>query len=288
MESSPSNPHPPISLLAFDLDGTVLSEQFVISPRVMAAIQEAKARGVQVTIATGRPLGVTLPYAEKIGVNAPILCLQGGLVYDTATQRALRHLTLPHALACELIEMERAYPQWQAVAYLNGDMFMSSKRYDDAFYESLLGKDYSLHTDVCGALAGGDPDKVLFIIEPPDAGAILSALGRLVGARASVVQSHARFIEVNPLGATKGAGLAWLAEHLGIPRERVMAIGDQDNDASMIEWAGIGVAMGNGSPAALAVADWIAPPIHEDGAAAAIERFILKPARANLLSRGLE
>lgn len=268
----------PISLLAFDLDGTVLSEQFVISPRVMAAIQAAKARGVLVTIATGRPPAVTLPYAEMIGVNAPILCLQGGLVYDTTARRALRHLTLPHTLACELIEMERAWPQWQVVAYLNGDMFMSSKRYDDAFYESLLGRDYSLHSDVCGALAGGDPDKVLFIIEPPDAGAILSALGRLVGARASVVQSHARFIEVNPLGATKGAGLAWLAQHLSIPRERVMAIGDQDNDASMIEWAGVGVAMGNGSPAAQAVADWIAPPIHEDGAAVAIEWFILKPA----------
>ena len=280
MESLALSNRPAISLLALDLDGTVLNEQFMISPRVMAAIQEAKARGVYVTIATGRPPGVTLPYAKMINVNAPILCLQGGLVYDTAAQQTLRHITLPHTLACELIEMERAWPQWQVVAYLNGDMFMSSKRYDDAFYESLLGRNYSLHTDVCDALAGSDPDKVLFIIEPPDADAILSALGRLVGERASVVQSHARFVEVNPLGANKGAGLAWLAEHLGIPRKRVMAIGDQDNDVSMIEWAGIGVAMGNGSPAARAVADWIAPPIHEDGAAAAIEHFILKPARA--------
>ncbi len=275
MESSTFSAHPAISLLAFDLDGTVLSEQFVISPRVIAAIQAAKARGVRVTIATGRPPGVTLPYAEMIGVNAPILCLQGGLVYDTTTRHTLRHLRLPHQLACELVELERAYPQWQAVAYLNGSMFISSKRYDDAFYESLLGKDYSLHTDVCGALAGDDPDKVLFIIDPPDAAAILEVLGRLVGARASVVQSHARFVEVNPLGATKGAGLAWLAQYLGLTRGHVMAIGDQDNDASMIAWAGIGVAMGNGSPAAHAVADWIAPPIHEDGAAVAIERFIL-------------
>lgn len=277
MQPFTPNTTPSTQLLAFDLDGTVLSEQFVISPRVLAAIQEAKTRGVHVTIATGRPPAVTLPYAEQIGVTAPILCLQGGLVYDTTSRRALRHITLPHTLACELIALEDAYPQWQAVAYLNGDMFMSSKRYDDAFYESLLGKDYSLHTDMCGALAGDNPDKVLFIIEPPDAKAILRVLGEVVGERASVVQSHARFIEVNPLGATKGAGLAWLAQHLNIPRERVMAIGDQDNDVSMLKWAGLGVAMGNGSPAAQAVADWIAPPIHEDGAAVAIERFILKP-----------
>ena len=265
----------PIHLLAFDLDGTVLSDQFVISPRVMAAIQAAKARGVKVTIATGRPAAVTLPYAELIGVNAPILCLQGGLIYDTAARRALHELTLPHGLACELIGVELAHPHWQVVAYLHGEMFMSCRRHADEFYETLLGKDYSLHADVCGALCGGDPDKVLYIIDPPDASEILGVLGRLVDGRASVVQSHARFIEVNPLGATKGAGLAWLAHSYGIAREHVMAIGDQDNDASMIEWAGTGVAMGNGSPTARAVADWIAPDICEDGAAVAIERFVL-------------
>jgi hydroxymethylpyrimidine pyrophosphatase-like HAD family hydrolase len=54
-----------------------------------------------------------------------------------------------------------------------------------------------------------------------------------------------------------------------------MAVGDQDNDASMIAWAGLGVAMGNGSPAVKAIADWVAPPLAEDGAAVAIERFIL-------------
>ncbi|MCS7059604.1 MAG: Cof-type HAD-IIB family hydrolase [Anaerolineae bacterium] len=269
-----------IRLLAFDLDGTVLNDQFVISPRVKAAIQEAKARGAHVTIATGRPPAVTLPYAQQIGVTAPIICLQGGLVYDATAGRTLRHITLPHALACELVELEQIHPQWQAVVYVKGDMFMSAKRYDDQFYESLLGKDYSLHADVCDALAGGDPDKVLFIIEPPDAAAILDVLGRLVGARASVVQSHARFVEVNPLGATKGAALAWLAEYLGVPRTSVMAIGDQDNDVSMIEWAGIGVAMSNGSPAARAAADWIAPSIHEDGVAVAIERYVLRTDKA--------
>ena len=54
-----------------------------------------------------------------------------------------------------------------------------------------------------------------------------------------------------------------------------MAVGDQDNDVPMITWAGVGVAMGNSSPAAKAAADWVAPPLAEDGAAAAIERFVL-------------
>jgi hydroxymethylpyrimidine pyrophosphatase-like HAD family hydrolase len=77
------------------------------------------------------------------------------------------------------------------------------------------------------------------------------------------------------LGVSKGDALQRLADHLGVPQARVMAIGDQGNDVPMLTWAGVGVAMGNASPAAKAAADWVAPPFSEDGAAVAIERFIL-------------
>jgi hypothetical protein len=93
-----------------------------------------------------------------------------------------------------------------------------------------------------------------------------------------IVRSHANFVEGNPLGVSKGDALRRLADHLGIPREQVMAIGDQGNDVAMIAWAGVGVAMGNGAPAAKAVAHWIAPSLSANGAAVAIEHFILSPA----------
>jgi Cof subfamily protein (haloacid dehalogenase superfamily) len=277
MQSPIPNLESPIALAAFDLDGTIVNEHFTISPRVMSALQAAKAAGVRVTIATGRPVSVTRPFARLIGVNAPVISLQGGLVYDLDREQALRAISLPHALACELIDVERAHPQWQVVAYLDDRMLLTGRRYPDAFYHSLLGDDLWLASDVCGALDGREPGKVLYIIEPQDAPAIVALLQRLVGDQATVVQSHARFVEVNPLEANKGAALAWLARYFDIPRGRVMAVGDQDNDTTMIAWAGVGVAMGNGSPAALAVADWIAPGIQEDGAAAAIERFVLRP-----------
>jgi hydroxymethylpyrimidine pyrophosphatase-like HAD family hydrolase len=90
-----------------------------------------------------------------------------------------------------------------------------------------------------------------------------------------IVRSHGLFIEANPLGVDKGNGLAWVADYLGVPQSQVMAVGDQDNDVPMVAWAGLGVAMGNGSLACKAAADWVAPPFEEDGAAAAIERFVL-------------
>jgi HAD superfamily hydrolase (TIGR01484 family) len=92
--------------------------------------------------------------------------------------------------------------------------------------------------------------------------------------RITVVPSHALLIEGLPHGLNKSVGLNWLAQRYGIAQDEVLAVGDNDNDVEMLEWAGVGVAMGNGSPPALAAADWVAPSVLEDGAAVALERYL--------------
>jgi hydroxymethylpyrimidine pyrophosphatase-like HAD family hydrolase len=82
-------------------------------------------------------------------------------------------------------------------------------------------------------------------------------------------------VEGTPPNLNKGTGLAWLADYLHIPQAAVMAVGDNDNDVSMLTWAGVGVALDNASPAARAAADWIAPSVADDGAAAALETYVL-------------
>ena len=72
---------------------------------------------------------------------------------------------------------------------------------------------------------------------------------------------------------SKGKALAWLAARLDIPQEAVMAVGDSDNDVSMLHWAGLGIAMGGASQAVLAAADWLAPSFEEHGAAVALNHF---------------
>ena len=270
---------PPIALIALDLDGTILNDQFQISPRVLNALQAAVKRGVRVTIATGRPVEVTRPFVKLVGVNAPAISMQGGVIYDFATETTLRELTLPHDLACALTELEAQHPAWQVVVYGDDALYVSSIRYAPDFYAALLGANLQVHADLCAAINRRDPQKVLYIIPPQDAPLAVSELNHIVGDRAMVVQSHALFVEVNPLDAHKGAGLARLAADLGIPREQVMAIGDQDNDVTMLEWAGLGVVMSNGSVASKLVANWIAPSITDDGAAVAIERFVLSDPR---------
>ena len=90
-----------------------------------------------------------------------------------------------------------------------------------------------------------------------------------------VVRSWDRLIEATGPSISKGEALARLAAHMGVAQSETMAVGDQDNDVSMIAWAGLGVAMGNASPAAKAAADVIAPALQADGAAWAIERYVL-------------
>ncbi len=89
------------------------------------------------------------------------------------------------------------------------------------------------------------------------------------------MRSWDRLIEATGPSISKGEALARLAAHVGVSQSGTMAVGDQDNDVSMIAWAGLGVAMGNASPAAKAAADVIAPVLEADGAAWAIERYVL-------------
>ena len=90
-----------------------------------------------------------------------------------------------------------------------------------------------------------------------------------------VVKSFDTYIEITHRDVSKAKAAEWLAERWGIAREQVLAMGDHENDRSMIEWAGLGVAMGNAISSVKAIADYIAPTDEEDGAAVAIEKYVL-------------
>jgi hydroxymethylpyrimidine pyrophosphatase-like HAD family hydrolase len=96
------------------------------------------------------------------------------------------------------------------------------------------------------------------------------------GERARVLLSHPFGMDILAQNATKSQSLAWLARHLGVARQEVMAVGDGHNDVDMLAWAGLGVAMGDGKPEAKDAADVIAPSFDEDGAAWAVERYVLQ------------
>jgi len=270
-----------IELLALDVDGTLIDEGMVIPDRVRRAVTRAQEQGVTVTLATGRMFEATLPFAQDLAIDAPLVCYQGGLIQAPDADGPLYRATMDSGVVREALWWRDSDPRRHMVLYADDALFVDDLRYPESFYRDLLGENLHCVDDLSSVLSRHEPVKFLFIADPPQADEIEDAMRRRFDGRMEVVRSHANFVEGNPLGVSKGEALSRLASHLNVPQGRVMAVGDQGNDVPMIAWAGVGVAMGNASPAAKAVADWIAPPFSEHGAAVAIERFVLDgPAHA--------
>ncbi len=260
-------------LIAFDIDGTLVDASLRLSPRLLSAAAQARAAGVALTLATGRGVVPILPLAAALGVDAPLVCYQGGCIYDTASQRTLYRAVLPAALARSLTAW--ALPQgWEISVYIEGHILMHNPHRPAEFYDRWFGLPWRSVADLTAAIVQ-DPEKLLFTGDPAQCDLIHAQLNARFGADAQVLRTHDFFVEVTPLGTSKGQALAWIANRLGIAREEVIAVGDSENDVSMVQWAGLGVAMGNATPQVKAAARWQAPTVQEDGAAVVIERFIL-------------
>jgi Cof subfamily protein (haloacid dehalogenase superfamily) len=263
-----------IRLLALDVDGTLIDETMPIPERVRQAVAQAQEQGVTVTLATGRMLEATVPFALDLEIETPLICYQGGLIQAPGAEEPLYRATMDPRLVREAL-VWNAEQGWHMVLYADDALFVAERRYPDSLYRDLLGENLQWADDLVSVLDHHRPVKFLFIAEPTQADLIEAATRERFEGRLEIVRSHARFVEGNPLGVSKGDALRRLADHLGISQKQVMAIGDQGNDVSMIAWAGVGVAMGNGSQAAKAAADWVAPPFSENGTAVAIEHFIM-------------
>jgi len=270
-----------IRLLALDLDGTLMDDDMVIrSDRVRRAIAAVQERGVVVTLATGRMLDYTLPFAQDLGITAPLICYQGGLIQSPDSDAPLYRATMDPTLVREVLAW-RAQRGRHFVLYADDDVFLDDLRHPESFYRAMLGERLVWVDTFSAVLERSEPIKFLIFVEPDEAEGILAELRQRFEGRMELTRSHALIVEGNPLGVAKGDALRRLAAHLDIPQAEVMAVGDQDNDISMIAWAGLGVAMGNASRVTKAVADWVAPSVAEDGAAVAIERFVLDARRAS-------
>jgi Cof subfamily protein (haloacid dehalogenase superfamily) len=247
-----------IQLLATDLDGTLMGTSKIIPPRTYQALHKAMDAGCWVSLATGRAFTTASLYARELG--------DGSVVYQA---------TLPLDVARRLAAFTQARRLSVQVYLEDHQAYTDHAR---PVVDTILDKTGRALIEVGDLVAWLDRPPYKFLIsERPEAMADLvrEMEGEFAGS-VHVTQSLDHLVEVTAPEASKGQALAHLAAHLGVAQEVTMAMGDHDNDASMIAWAGLGVAVGNASPAAKAVADVIAPPLEEEGAAWAIERYILR------------
>ncbi len=256
-------------LLALDLDGTVVKQDLTISPRVKDAVERVLEKGVVVTLATGRVFGSALTFAQELGIKAPIISSQGAMI-GAPRKRPLAEWTIPLALAHRLIALARE-AGLKLSAYV-GDTLCLEGPSPWVYPPSV---EVRVVEDIFSSLPD-EPHKMRFEGDEGVIRASLSLLSEQFRGLLNLARPDPFSLQATHPQASKGQGVAYLARHLEIPRQEVMAIGNYDNDVDMVAWAGLGVAVGNASPRLLAVADEIVPPLDEEGAAVAIERHILK------------
>ncbi len=262
-----------VQLLVVDLDGTLLTSNREIPPRVLRAVQAAQARGVRVCVATGRIWPSAEPYVRRVGADPPTILYNGGMVYDFQRNTVLRRVPLAYEHARAVLEVLRAFPQVQPHLYVGDRVYVGR---DNALSEQYRQKNGIPVIEVGDLVAflPSEPMKILIVGEPADLMAVWEAI-KALPLSLNAVFSEETYLEVLPTGSSKGAALEFVAQTLKVPPAAIVAVGDHLNDLEMMQFAGIGVAMGNADEALRAQADYVTATNDEEGLRDVIERFIL-------------
>lgn len=272
-----------ISLIAMDLDGTTLqADGNRFSPRLQAALARAHERGVAVVPVTGRQYAF-LPEAVQTGAaweNLCVLC-NGGQIRRLATGELLENWPLPSAALPLLIDVAEAL-ELPLEFSVGGKVYLTPADWererqwregDLSFHLNTILVQQGHAVPDLRALCGEETEKVLFPCVPEGKKGELER--RMAELPVSGVWSGTNSMELSHPLATKASGLRSVCRRLGIPLEETMAMGDNGNDVTMLQAAGLGVAVANAPPEVQQAADAVTASSEEDGAALAIERFVL-------------
>lgn len=263
-------------LIVLDLDGTLTNSRKEITPHTLSTLIKAQNMGVKVVLASGRPTYGIVPLAEKLKLNqyeGYILSYNGGEIIDWKTgqlmyKNLLDHDVLPYLYQC-------AKDNDFAIVTYDGQ-YVLTERPDDEYVlkEVRLNKMQAKKVDnfldaithpIAKCLIVGDADR-LAVLEKEMYEHLKEKMG--------VFRSEPYFLELVPKGIDKARSLAVLLEKLGIDKESMIAIGDGFNDLSMIQYAGLGVAMANAQDIVKENADFVTLSNEEDGVAHVVEKFI--------------
>jgi Cof subfamily protein (haloacid dehalogenase superfamily) len=233
-----------------------------------------------VAIATGRMYRSALRFHQEIGSTLPLMAYQGAWIQDPITQKIHRHWAVSREMAHQLLDYFEQ-PELRSLLsvhfYINDQLYVRELTRETQIYAERSGITPIPVGDLRQALTN-EPTKILALCDDTDV--IDKLLGNLrrqyTPAELYLTTSVATFFEATNPSVNKGTAVRYLAEELlGLQLANVMAIGDNFNDVEMLECVGLGVAMGNAPTGVQAIAKWVAPSVEEEGAAVAIEKFLL-------------
>ncbi len=273
-----------IRLLAIDIDGTLLDSKGRVPAANLDAIHRAAGRGVRIVIATGRSFHFALQALAELPDDLTLLVYNGAIARSRSGETHLRRL-LPQAVAREVLaatiewradtacvfdrpamgqlvydRMDWSHPNRAGFMRRNAAIIQAVDRLEDAVSEDPVQVTFNGGVQAMRAVASHL--------------AALSVAGQLEVMLTEYPQRDFSMVDVCGAGITKGSGLAAVAARFGVAQAEVMAVGDNHNDRDMLEWAGIGVVMGNAEPELKHAAFHETGTNDEAGLAQAIDRFI--------------
>jgi len=292
--ADPVMPDPlfPIRLIALDIDGTLIGDDLIVGPRTRAAIRAAMDRDVAVSLVTGRMVSSAMQFARDLGLTAPVVGYQGGLIrsmpeVEGRLGKLLRHSPLSAEVARDVIDWTRANGLDPHVNHLERFILRDDDpKAED--YSIFMGHRAELVPDLVAAIQH-PVTKVLAVGEPPLPNEMAPLAKAAFAGRADVTISHPRFLEFVAPGVSKGRAVRYLARRLRVPLGATLAVGDQWNDVEMLAEVGHGAAMPTAPEGVRAVARYAASPVADEGVATLIEQLVLaEPADAVAASQRLE
>lgn len=273
MTDTRRSPSTKISAVVSDVDGTLVTDDKVLTAPAQAAVAELRAAGLNFAIVSSRPPRGMRMLLEPLGITTPVGCFNGGLIATPTLTTIGEHLLPPEVArrAVDMIAAQGAAP-WlfcgEDWLVLRADGPYIAREQRTVGFGPTVVDDFGPYLDKAAKIVGASADfDSLARCE--------SEMQTVLGGEATVARSQLYYLDVTHRLANKGEALTAMARLMAIPLAEIAVIGDGRNDVAMFERSGLSISMGNASPEVQQAADVVTAGNGDDGFAQAIERIIL-------------
>lgn len=264
-------------MLVLDLDGTLTNSKKEITAPTKEALIEIQKEGKKVVLASGRPINGVLPLAEELHLGkygSYILSFNGACITQCSNRQIIYNRTLPPEVLRPAFEIAASFPGLDILTY-EGDNILSGigcNEYTEK--ESYINKMPIVQADNFIEYLNFPINKLLVTGEPVIIEKAMAVLKKRFHKLLNIYRSEPFFLEIMPQKIDKAYSLQKLLNSIGLTADQMICCGDGFNDLSMIEYAGLGVAMENAQPIVKDTADFITRSNDEDGILYVIEKFM--------------
>jgi 5-amino-6-(5-phospho-D-ribitylamino)uracil phosphatase len=261
-------------LIAIDLDGTALDARQKIPPRTKRALKQARAQGYEIVIATGRPPRASIVYHQELGLESPFITFNGLFVHAFGRPDWQDHSPLDRTRVLALLEACHRFQIHNIMMEIKDEFYVWKK---DEVVDFLS---YGFRPSGMGPVEQylrEDPTVLMVRVAREQAPHFMRWAARQFRGEVEMRywDGYFQLVEIRRADISKATALAAIARRMGVARERVIAFGDSDNDREMLEWAGLGVAMGNAPEELKRRADDVTETNEKEGIAVYLEKVIL-------------